>query len=487
MTFVSDLEPRTLFRQFDAILATPRPSTREAAMRRHVIALAERHGLTWRTDATGNLVVVKPASPGHEAAPTVVLQSHLDMVTEKNSGVSIDFDQDPIVPVRDGDWLKADGTTLGSDNGIGVAAMLALLEAGDVTHGPLELLFTVDEETGLTGATRLDAQALELRGRRLLNLDSEDEGTVTIGCAGGAVTHLRLPLGHQPAPAGAVTVEARLSGLSGGHSGLDIHLGRGNAVQLLARAVDAAVRGRSAWLAAFSGGNKHNAIAREARAVVALAPQDRAGFAAAFAQEVAALRAELEGIEPELAGEVADAPRAAAIWTQESQERALGLLLALPHGVLAMSHAIPGLVETSCNLAAATSDDQALTVLVSTRSSVATAMTALRRKIRAAAELAGAEVEEAEGYPAWQPNVGSPLLSRFRAVHQRVTGKDAELAAVHAGLECGVLGEKLPGMDMISFGPDIKGAHSPDERVSIPSVERFYRLLQETLGDLAAA
>jgi dipeptidase D len=273
----------------------------------------------------------------------------------------------------------------------------------------------------------------------------------------------------------------------GGHSGLDIHLGRGNAVQLLARALDAAAAGRAVSLAAFSGGNKHNAIAREAKALVTVAPADRPGFVDAFSRQVEAIKAELAPVEPDLAGEVAEAPAAAQVWTEASQRRTLALLLALPHGVLAMSRDIPGLVETSCNLAAAASEDGALSVLLSTRSSVATAMTALRRKVRAVAELAGAKVEEAEGYPAWKPNVASPLLARFRAVHQRVAGKDAELAAVHAGLECGVIGEKLPGMDMISFGPDIKGAHSPDERVSIPSVERFFRLLKETLADLAAA
>ncbi|HYN23130.1 MAG TPA: M20/M25/M40 family metallo-hydrolase, partial [Thermoanaerobaculia bacterium] len=271
MSFVSELEPTSLWKHFDEILAIPRPSTQEEAMRRYVLGLAERKGLQHRQDSTGNLVIEKPATAGRENAPAIVLQGHLDMVTEKNDGITHDFERDPIVPRRENGWVKATGTTLGADNGIGLAAILAVMEADDLTHGPLELLFTVDEETGLTGAVALDSAAIALRGRRLLNLDSEEENTVTVGCAGGSTTRLVLPVEKGALPSGSSVLDLRLSGLKGGHSGLEIHLQRGNAVQLLARALHAA---GPFHLAGFQGGNKHNALAREATARVAV-PADR--------------------------------------------------------------------------------------------------------------------------------------------------------------------------------------------------------------------
>ena len=487
MSFVSELEPRTLWTRFDEILAIPRPSKKEEAARRYVLELAERKGLRHRGDATGNLVVEKPASPGREGAPVVVLQGHLDMVTEKNAGVAHDFERDAIAPrlEKDGgdDWLKATGTTLGADNGIGVAAILAVMMADDLVHGPLELLFTVDEETGLTGVVGLDAAAIALRGRRLLNLDSEEEGAVTIGCAGGAISRLLLPVETAALAAGQSLLEVRLKGLKGGHSGVEIHLQRGNAVQLLARALLAA---GPLHLAGFQGGNKHNALAREASARVAL-PQDRiAAFREAVERELAAIREEYRAVEPGLAFEVAEAGDSGAVWTEDLGRRLLLLLNGVPHGVLAMSHDIPGLVETSMNLAAVAADGGEVAVVVSVRSSVGSALLAQRRRLRALAELVGARIEENEGYPAWKPNLDSHLLKVFRGVHQRALGTEPTLRAVHAGLECGVIGEKFPGMDMISFGPDIRGAHSPDERVRIPSVAPFYRLLTDMLAELAS-
>jgi len=482
MTFVSDLEPRPLWQHFDAILAIPRPSKHEERARRYVLDEAEKRGLRWRQDATGNVVVEKPASPGKEEAPVVVLQGHLDMVTEKNSGTVHDFDRDPIVPRREGEWVKATGTTLGADNGIGAAAMLAVMTADDLVHGPLELLFTVDEETGLTGVLALDPAAIALTGRRLLNLDSEEEGAVTIGCAGGSASHLTLALETAPAPTGATALDVRLSGLKGGHSGMEIHLQRGNAVKLLARALLAALQQTPFHLAAFQGGNKHNALPREATARVVVPANARNAFAAAVERETAAIQDEIRTADPDLKIEIAEAPAAERVWTPAASRKALDLLNALPHGVQAMSNDIPGLVETSLNVATATGTDGALAILISIRSSVASAMRDTKRRLRAIAELAGAEVVETEGYSGWKPNPASPLLARFQQVHRRLTGKDAELRAVHAGLECGVLGEKFPGMDMISFGPVIEGAHSPDERVEVESVGRFYRLLIEVLG-----
>lgn len=485
MTFVSELEPTSLWNRFDEILAIPRPSKKEEGMRRYVLDLAARKGLRHREDATGNLVVEKPASPGHEGAPIVVLQGHLDMVTEKNAGVTHDFERDPIVPRREDGWVKATGTTLGADNGIGVAAILGVMMADDLVHGPLELLFTVDEETGLTGVVALDPEAIALRGKLLLNLDSEEEGAVTIGCAGGAVSKLLLPRDTGSVPEGSAVLELKLSGLKGGHSGLDIGQQRGNAVQLLARALHAA--GPGFRLASFQGGNKHNALAREAVARVIVPAGQQGAFVEAVEREIAGIRDEYRVMEPDLRFEASEGGDSGSVWSGELGRKVLLLLNALPHGVLAMSHDIAGLVESSVNLAAVSEEGGDVVVLLSVRSSVGSALEAHRRRLRAFADLVGARVEENAGYPAWKPNVESPLLKRFQEVHKRVQGTEPELRAVHAGLECGVIGEKFPGMDMISFGPVIEGAHSPDERVKIDSVARFYPLLTETLAALARA
>jgi dipeptidase D len=485
MSFVSELDPQSLWQRFDEILAIPRPSTREEAMRRYVLGLAERKGLRQRQDATGNVVIEKPASPGKEGAPTVVLQGHLDMVTEKNSGVAHDFERDPIVPRREDGWVKATGTTLGADNGIGVAALLSIMLSDDLVHGPLELLFTVNEETGLNGVVDLDPGAIALRGRRLLNLDSEEEGAVTIGCAGGSVTRILLARETAPAASGAEVVGLRLSGLKGGHSGMEIHLQRGNAVQLLARAIHAAAQAGPVHLASLEGGNKQNALAREASARVVVPAGGRAAFTTAVEKETGAIREEFRGVEPDLQFEITEGD-SGSVWSEDLGRKVLLLLNVLPHGVMAMSRDIPGLVETSVNLAAvSTEEERQVVILLSTRSSVGSALRALRRRLRAAADLVGARVEENEGYPGWKPNLESPLLGIFKTVHQRVAGGEPELKAIHAGLECGVLGEKFPGMDMISFGPIIEGAHSPDERVDVGSVGRFYHLLTETLTELA--
>jgi dipeptidase D len=488
MSFVSELEPQSLWKHFDEILSIPRPSRQEEGMRKYILGLAEQKGLRWREDAAGHLVVEKPASPGKEGAPVVVLQSHLDMVTEKNSDVSFDFTRDPIVPRRDGEYVKASGTTLGADNGIGVAAMLAVLEADDLVHGPLELLFTIDEETGLTGVLALDPEAIALKGRILLNLDSEEEGAVTIGCAGGSTSRLLLPIETGPPPAGTTLAGISLSGLLGGHSGMEIQLQRGNAVKLLARALFAALEKVPFRLVSFQGGNKHNAIPREAEAFLLVETGRVEELSRALDAEVQAIACEYPGEPLTVRDAVAvsqDSPTD-PVWTEATSRKVLDLLNALPHGVLAMSREIPDLVETSTNLAAVSQQDGALSILISNRSSVASAMKAARRRLHAFADLAGAQIEETEGYPGWKPNLESPTLNRFREVHRRVLGNEPELRAVHAGLECGVLGVKFSGMDMISFGPEILGAHSPDERVKVDTVGRFYGLLGEVLKELSS-
>ena len=482
MTFVSELEPQALWHHFDRILEIPRGSKEEDRIRAYVVEVAERNGLEYEVDGAGNVVVRKPAAPGREDAAVTVLQGHLDMVNEKNSDVEHDFATDPIPPARDGDYLTAQGTTLGSDNGIGVAAMLALMEADDVGHPPLELLFTIDEETGLTGAARLDGALL--RGRRLLNLDTEEEGAIYVGCAGGGDSHLRLAVTRTAPPGTAAAVRFGLRGLKGGHSGVDIHLQRGNAVRLLARLLDAGARGTTFHLADFQGGNKHNAIPREAHATVVLPAAERDGFRERAADAFAAVRDAFAPADPDMTVENEDADVPGQVLDGDSSWRTLHLVHGLPHGVMAMSYDIPDLVETSTNLAAVRIEDDTFHVLMSSRSSVASELHALRARIRAIAHLAGASVEEEEPYPGWKPDLKSALLAVVREVYAEDLGEEPVVKAVHAGLETGIIGEKVPGMDMVSIGPQIEFPHSPDERVRIPSVADFYRVLvrvQETL------
>lgn len=481
MTFVSDFEPKSLWSHFDEILTIPRGSKEEEKMRAFVVSVAERLGLEHKVDATGNVVVKKPATPGKEGAPAVVLQAHLDMVNEKNSDVDFDFDTDAIRPVHDGEYLTADGTTLGSDNGIGVASMLAVMEATDLVHGPLELLFTIDEETGLTGAAQLDASLLS--AKQLINLDSEEEGVLTVGCAGGADTDVVLPLETVAAPAGATAHLVKLFGLNGGHSGVDIHLQRGNAVQLLARMLSAA--NMPGFLADIQGGNKHNAIPREAHATVVIPDDEGDDFLARLDAQFRSVKAEFAVPEPGIQMSVGDADVPTTVMSATSGAKVLQLLVSLPHGVIVMSNDIPGLVETSTNLAAVKQADGTLKVLMSSRSSVASGLDWIRGKIEAVATLAGAGVDHHEGYPGWKPDLDSRLLEIVRRLHKQVLGFDPEVGAIHAGLECGLIGEMVPGMDMISIGPQIEFPHSPSERVHIDSVTRFYNLLTETLKELA--
>ena len=484
MTFVSDLEPTALWRHFDAILTIPRASKDEGRMRGHIVELADRLGLAHHADAAGNLVVRKPATSGHEGADITVLQSHLDMVQEKNSDVEFDFATDAIAPRLQGEYLTATGTTLGSDNGIGVAAMLAVMGETAFPHGPLELLFTIDEETGLTGAARLDGGLVQ--GRRLINLDSEEDGVLYVGCAGGGDTQLSVSLGAQPAPETGVALAVALRGLKGGHSGVDIHLQRGNAVKLLGRALWAVrLLGHRYDLARFDGGSAHNAIPREAFATVVVPADGQSALLAGLDREVAAIRDEYAPADPGITLTADAMNRPAAVWDPATTERVLRLVNALPHGVEAMSYDIPDLVETSVNLATVVPGDGSLRVGLSSRSSVDSALDAMRRRVRAIGVLAGAAVDEGEAYPGWKPDLESPLLEVVKTVHRREFDRDPGVKAIHAGLECGILGKKVPGIDMISFGPRIEFPHSPDERVHVDSVAGFYRLLEATLTALA--
>ncbi|MFQ6116300.1 MAG: aminoacyl-histidine dipeptidase, partial [bacterium] len=465
------------------ILTIPRGSKNEKAIGKYIIEIARRHGLSCKQDDVGNTLVSKPGSPGHESAPITILQCHLDMVNEKNADVEHDFNKDPIKPLREGDYLKATGTTLGSDNGIGVAAALTVMESSTVKHGPLEFLFTVDEETGLTGAGNLRNDFL--KGRQLINLDTEEEGTLYVGCAGGAGMNLTLPLKYASSPSNCVTLEIKLYGLRGGHSGVDIHLQRGNAIKLLARALYAVSKNNPFNLSSLIGGNMHNAIPREAFATLVVSSAEMDAFTSALNDQFKSIQAEYKPADPDMKIDATPVQNADKIFDDDTTKKVLHFLNALPHGVMSMSYDIPDLVETSSNLATVKIQDAQMVIHVSNRSSVASAIQAIQDRVGAIGFLAGAKVEELEGYPGWKPNLDSHVLKVAKEVHKEVLGKDPEVKAVHAGLECGIIGEKYPGMDMVSLGPQIEFPHSPDERVRIGSVADFYNLLKAILERLA--
>jgi len=479
------LEPRLIWKHFDDIRRIPRPSKHEERIRRHVVDWASGRGYQVRTDSVGNVVVSVPATPGHESAPAVVLQGHLDMVPEKNQDVDFDFLADAIrVRVVD-DYVYATGTTLGADNGIGVAAAMAVAEDADAVHGPLELLFTIDEETGLTGAQQLDASLIT--GRILINLDTEEDAALYIGCAGGADERISLPVQRDVAAPGAVALRVSVRGLRGGHSGVDIHENRGNAVKFLVRALRHVIAsGLDLQLASLDGGSKHNAIPRESDAVIYVPAGSERDVERLVAEAAADLAAEFGGIDPKQRLEVAPATGALPDpLVGADRDRLLDALTACPHGVLAMSRAVPGLVETSSNLAVVVTETDRFAITTSSRSSVMPSLKATLAQVAAVFRLAGAEVEISDGYPAWTPNPDSPVLKTAAAVFAREFGTEPQVKAIHAGLECGLIGEKFPGMDMVSMGPQIESPHSPDERVQITTVDRFYRLLKATLAELA--
>jgi len=486
-TPVASLEPRVVWSHFDAILKVPRPSKHEEKIAAHVEDWARGRGFEVRRDAVGNMVVVVPATPGHEEAPTVVLQGHLDMVCEKNFGVERDFMTQGIEAYVDGDWVRARGTTLGADNGIGLAAAMAVADDPEAVHGPLEILATVDEETGLTGAKQLDPSILH--GRLMVNLDTEEDGAVYFGCAGGADVHLELAANRRKGLLGSTPVRLVVRGLKGGHSGLNIIENRGNAVKLATRVLLKAIDGGLELdLVSLNGGDKHNAIPREAFAVCRVDKDGKGQLEDVVAACLADFREEFGGIEPDLdvaLEEVAEDDANAMALNQHVRDRLLHLVNALPHGVLSMSREVPGLVETSNNVAVVKTEAERLLVHTSHRSSVMPALYAVGEQLRSIGQAAGAKVTIHDAYPGWKPNPSSPLVQKTVAVAERMFGKRPELKAIHAGLECGLLLEKAPGMDAVSIGPELRNPHSPDEAVQISTVDRFYRLLKELLRELA--
>jgi dipeptidase D len=482
-TALPDLEPALLWTRFRELTSIPRPPGQEEEARAHVLAWAGARGHPADVDAAGNVVVRVSAAPGRESAPTVVLQAHLDMVCERDPDSPHDARAGRIHAVVDGDWVAAVGTTLGADNGIGVAAALAAAEDPAVVHGPLELLFTVSEEQGLTGAKSLAGDFVA--GRLLLNLDGTSDRALTIGCAGSVHTFTRLAL--HPAPPGErlPTLALTLAGARGGHSGADIARGRANAIKALGRLLSASRREARLLLARLDGGVSRNALPRAARAVVAVDADHEQALAAALERELAGLREQYAGTDDGLqlsVERVTEEPVAGA----DATAAALDLLAALPSGVVALSPALPGTVETSTSLNVATTRDGVLTLASMTRSANAAALDDVLSTIEGAARLAGADVEVLRSYPPWAPDPGSPLLATAKRTFERVNGFEPALEVVHGGLECAVIGERLPGVQMLALGPEIVDAHAPGERVSISGTARFYRLLGALLEEVSS-
>ena len=481
MPALLNLEPEPVWKHFDRLAAIPRASTKEAAARDYVLTLAAQLGLESVVDDAGNVVIRKPARPGREGAPMALLQGHLDMVCEKNEGTVHNFDSDPIKVIRDGDWLKAEGTTLGSDNGVGVAAALAVMESKDIAHGPLEFVFTIDEETGLTGAAAFPGGLL--KSKYFLNLDNEEKGTICIGCSGGIKTIARRKVQLRPAGTGSAW-RIKVSGLKGGHSGVDIHQGRGNALRIMGGVLQVLLDRLPIEIAEINGGSAQNAIPREAAAVVLVEPSREKELEALVATTQSGCKTDLGGFDSGLQITVEKAERPGKVLDGTDAKQTVALLASLHHGVLAMSPDVAGLVQTSTNLATVSTKGDLVEIVTSQRSAIESSMLAAVRMVATVCGLAGFEVEHSGKYPGWKPEPNSEIVRKLQEVHKKLFGEPAKLIAMHAGLECGVIGEKYPGMEMASFGPTIESPHSPNERVQISSVESFWKYLKLVLENL---
>lgn len=475
---IKNLAPELVWNIFDQITKVPRPSKKEEKIRQWLVDFAKQHNIECHLDATGNILMRKPATPGYEDHQTIVMQGHIDMVCEKNSDVDHDFENDPIETIIDGDWVKANGTTLGADNGVGVALSLACLIDDSFQHGPLEALFTYDEETGLTGANAIEEGFMT--GKVLINLDSETEGQIFIGCAGGMDTVGLFHYTPAPAPKDLYYAKVKVSGLLGGHSGGDIHLQHANANKILARFLTTQP---DAVLAAIHGGNLRNAIAREAEAVIGIPYSSKDNVVAELNQFAAIIEGEVGDIEKgmKLTIETVDTPE--TVIEKEVADRLIKALIVCPHGVQGMSRSMPGLVETSTNMASVKMiEPGVIKVETSQRSSVESEKRAIAQAVATTFSLAGAEVKQGSGYPGWKPNTNSPIMKVCADTYRDLYGKEPEIMAIHAGLETGLFLTKYPYLDMVSIGPTMEGVHSPDERLYIPSVGTFYAYLKEVLS-----
>ncbi len=482
MNNISKLKPELVWKYFDEVTKIPRPSKKEEKIIEYLLDFAQKHQFEAEKDDAGNVVIRKPATQGMENATPVILQSHSDMVCEKNSDVDFNFDTDPIQTYIDGDWVKAKGTTLGGDDGIGVAAALAVLASDDLKHPALECLFTSDEETGMTGAFGL--QPGFLKGKILINLDSEDEGELYIGCAGGMDTTVEMEYEKENIPESWYSCKITVSGLKGGHSGDDIEKGLGNANKILNRFLWRLSEKVDFKLSEFKGGNLRNAIAREAFAIISVKQHDKEQIRLNLNIYTNEIQNEFAHTEPNLKLDMTTVEHPGFAMDSNTQHKLIRALYACPHGVISMSQTIEDLVETSTNLASVKFEDNKIIIGTSQRSSVDTALTDVAAMVRSVFELANAKVTHSDGYPGWTPKLDSEILKATKESYKRLFDKEPEVLAIHAGLECGLFLTKYPYLDMISFGPTIKGAHSPDERMHIPSVQKFWDLLADVLANI---
>jgi dipeptidase D len=477
---IEGLKPELFWRYFAEISRIPRPSRHEERIARYVLKTAEELGLSGLKDRCGNVVVRKPASPGREGVRSICLQSHLDMVCEKNADKVHDFLKDPIELVRRGDVLTANGTTLGADNGVGVATSLAIMADRSLVHGPLELLFTIEEEIGLTGALNLSPELLQ--SRTLLNLDSEEEGALYVGCAGGKDTLAKWSVTRESAPEDCRELTLSVKGLKGGHSGLEIDKGLGNAIKLLNRAL-LGLAEAGARLCSIDGGNMRNAIPRECEAQLYLPMENLEQAQALVAKLNGTFRAEFSSIDPDLILSLTerDGVPNEAVFGKDDQHRICQTIAALPSGVQQMSADIPGLVEISTNVSVIATTPGDVSLITSQRGSMASRLAEIVQTVEAIFQLGGATIEISAGYPGWKPNLESPILKVAKECYRSLYAEDVAVKAIHAGLECGIIGERIPGMDMVSFGPTLESVHSPDEKIHIDSVGKFWDFLVQIL------
>ena len=476
---ILNLEPKSLWHNFYSLTQIPRPSKKEEKIREFIISFGKNLGLETIVDEVGNVIIRKPATPGMENRKGVILQGHLDMVPQKNSDKVHDFEKDPIEPMIDGEWVKANGTTLGADNGMGVAAAMAILESKDIPHGMVEALFTTDEETGMTGAFGLKPGFL--KGDILMNMDSEDEGELYIGCAGGTNANITFKYSEVTVPGGVTAFKVSATGLKGGHSGVDIHLGRGNSNKVLNRFLWHSAKKHGLRLASIDGGSLRNAVPRESFAIVTIPNEMKEGFLKCLGEYGVNVKKELSAVEPDMKIEAVPVELPKFLIDEKTQNNLLSAIYGCPNGVIRMSNEMVGLVETSTNLAIVKSENGEIKVMCLLRSSVDSAKQDLEQMMQSVFELAGAEIVFDGQYPGWKPNPSSPILKAMQDIYKNKYGNIPEIKAIHAGLECGLLGGVYPNWDMISFGPTIRYPHSPDEKVNIATVQKFWDFLLETL------
>jgi dipeptidase D len=480
MQKITELQPKEVWAYFAEILSIPRTSKREEKIISYLVDFATKHNLKFQKDQVGNLLISKPATKGMEKRKGIILQSHADMVGEKHAEVKHDFERDPILAYPEEGWVKASGTTLGADDGIGIAASLAILASDTIEHGPLECLFTIDEESGMTGA--LGLQPGFLQGSILLNLDSEDEGEIFIGCAGGADTVASYPYKKSRLKRNWIALHVRVNGLQGGHSGDEIHRGFGNSIKVLNRFLWNADQRFSIRLSTLEGGKARNAIPREAEAMITVPADSLELIRVYFESFVQILKVEMELVEPDFTMTLEQEVAPEFVMRKKYQRKLFNALYACPHGLISMSQTIPGLVETSTNLASIRhSEEDTLEIVTSQRSSVESAKQDISDRMESLFKLMGATVRHSNGYPGWKPDPSSEILKISEEVYRRLFKKKPQIKAIHAGLECGLFLQKYPDLDMISFGPTIKGAHTPEERLRIDTVEKFWIFLLEML------